>query len=391
MKIAHLVLMSAFCANQAQAFYLPKQTTKPYDCEVCATLSHENLQDKWDISSAPLNQKVSNQQKSYGYRQQVTLNQLRAGVLVTTLAPGAVLRVAAMQNKPLPALNIKTPAQKKLTLKEASALDSEEADFGNEAITSPHQHIIQLKPELGSGAFLLKSDDQTAPSNETYLISVLDKFSSTYLQVETDSLHYQYGDLLKATISLEDEDYDFSINDIDVNLFGPQGQIIALDIKRLRANTFQATTTLLSELNDRGENWYVEANIQTRSGVEIVRRSGHTAYSYSVPSASLIQVRKLSSRPLTFVATLDVATASRYALQSVLYRKNGGGSASPIETSQKAQWLEPGKHLIQFTFDNQSQFTEDNLYLGYLRLIDYGQLKTVYQYNQPLKLTQLVD
>ncbi|MBA3935685.1 DUF4785 family protein, partial [Shigella sonnei] len=30
-------------------------------------------------------------------------------------------------------------------------------------------------------------------------------------------------------------------------------------------------------------------------------------------------------------------------------------------------------------------------YLGYLRLIDYGQLKTVYQYNQPVKLSQLVD
>ncbi|PYD07699.1 DUF4785 domain-containing protein, partial [Pseudomonas syringae pv. pisi] len=56
-----------------------------------------------------------------------------------------------------------------------------------------------------------------------------------------------------------------------------------------------------------------------------------------------------------------------------------------------AQWLEPGKHVLQFTFDNHNQLSDDNLYLGYLRLIDYGQLKTVYQYNQPVKLSQLVD
>ena len=64
---------------------------------------------------------------------------------------------------------------------------------------------------------------------------------------------------------------------------------------------------------------------------------------------------------------------------------------TPIETSQKAQWFKPGKHLIQFTFDNQHQLAEDKLYLGYLRLLDYGQLKPVYQYDQPIKLTQLAE
>ncbi|WP_280524238.1 DUF4785 domain-containing protein [Legionella quateirensis] len=30
---------------------------------------------------------------------------------------------------------------------------------------------------------------------------------------------------------------------------------------------------------------------------------------------------------------------------------------------------------MQFTFDNSNQLADDSLYLGYLRLIDYGQLK----------------
>ena len=140
-----------------------------------------------------------------------------------------------------------------------------------------------------------------------------------------------------------------------------------------------------------GENWYLEVNIRAELGQDIIRRAAHAAFSYSVPSASMLNVRKISSKPLTFVATLNVATASRYALQSVLYKKNGKGEVKPVETSQKAQWLEPGKQIIQFTFDNSSQLSDDILYLGYLRLIDYGQLKTVYQYNAPIKLTQLME
>lgn len=391
MKTTHLILMSAFCITQAHAFNLPRQATKSYECDVCDKLSHENLYDKWEITGEPLNRKVSNLQKSYGYKERVTLEELRAGVRVSTLAPGAVVRITPLQNKPIPELQVKTPANQLLNLKEASALYSEDEGFGEAVTATKHQTMIQIKPKLGSGQFTIKSKDKAGKDSDAYIISVFDKFSLTYLQVETDSLHYQYGDKLTATISLKDDDLSYTINDINVSIIGPNGQIIPLKLTEKKHNQFQGTTTLLSELNDHGENWYIEADVQTESGVTLIRRSGHTAYSYSVPSASILSVKKLSSKPLTFVATVDVATASRYALQSVLFRKNGSGEAKPIETSQKAQWLEPGKQLIQFTFDNSNQLTEDSLYLGYLRLIDYGQLKTVYQYNQPVKLTQLVD
>lgn len=390
MKTACLILMSGFCITQAHAFNLPRQPTKAYNCDVCDKLSHENLQDKWEISSEPLNPKISNRQKSYSYKERITLEQLRAGVTVSTLAPGAVIRITPLQNKVIPGLELKTPANQLLSLKEASSLYSEDEAFGNEITSTKHQTMIQIKTELGSGKFIIKSNDKDSTATDAYLISVFDKFSGTYMQVETDSLHYQYGDKLTATISLNDPDEYYTIDEISVSLIGPVGQIIPLTLTKFKRNQFKASTTLLSEINDHGENWYVEANIITESGM-IIRRSGHTAFSYSVPSASLISIKKLSSKPLTFVATLDVATASRYALQSVLFRRNGSGEAKPIETSQKAQWLEPGKQVIQFTFDNSNQLAEDSLSIGYLRLTDYGQLKTVYQYNQPIKLTQLVD
>ncbi|MXG06401.1 DUF4785 family protein, partial [Escherichia coli] len=141
--------------------------------------------------------------------------------------------------------------------------------------------------------------DITDKYADAYMISVLDKFSITYLEVETDSLHYQYGDKLKATISLHNDITEYDVNDVDARLVGPKGQVISLNLTKLKSNVFEGTATLDSELNDRGENWYLETDVQTEYGQEIIRRSGHTAFSYSIPSASLMNVKKLSSKPLT--------------------------------------------------------------------------------------------
>ncbi len=62
-----------------------------------------------------------------------------------------------------------------------------------------------------------------------------------------------------------------------------------------------------------------------------------------------------------------------------------------LETAQTGTWLEPGIHSVEFTFDNSQQLADDSLYLGYLRLVDYGQLKMIYHYDKPIKLSQLME
>lgn len=391
MKTAQLMILSALYVTQAHAFDLPGQPTKSYECSACGKLSHDTLQDSWQISNNSLDDTVSNLQKSYGYKETVTSEQLHAGVTVPILAPGAVIRIIPLQNNPVPHLLLKTPNHKFLNLKQASTLYSKDELFGDERFSTKHQVLLQIKPELGSGNFLLKSNNTKKEVSNTYLISVLDKFSTTRVTVETDSVHYQYGDHVKATISLNDDDIEFDVEDVHATIVSPGGQIFPLKLKEMSSNHFTGSTQLLSELNDLGENWYVEVDIQTDMGDTKLMRRGHTAFSYSIPSASLVDLKKVSSKPLTFTTTVDVATASRYALQSVLFYKNNEGEIKPVETSQIAQWLEPGKQIIQFTFDNSNQLAEDSLFLGYLRLTDYGQLKTVYQFNKPIKLSELVE
>jgi len=66
MKINYLIMLFAICMSQAHSFSLPKNNTKSYACDVCSTLSHETLPDKWHISGKSLNTHITNRQKSFG-------------------------------------------------------------------------------------------------------------------------------------------------------------------------------------------------------------------------------------------------------------------------------------------------------------------------------------
>lgn len=389
MKKTTLFTLTVLAASSCWAFHLPKQPVKSYDCATCDQLSKEPLQDKWSISTQTLETKVSNLQKSYGFRKKVDGKTLAQGIVLPITAPEAIIRIVPLGNYDIPALHLLTNQNKMLTLEDASKHYTENGLFGNEQFSTHRQRLLVLKPELGAGDFLLQSDAPRA--NQSYLISVTEQGSSTYMEVSTDKLHYQYGQNLHAMIAIHEDLSDVSERDVSAVAIGPEGQEIPLDIRKVAKRQFEATATLDSEQNDRGENWYVEVTANIKVGDRKIPRNGHAAFSYTVPSASLTGVRKISSKPLSFIATVDVATASRYALQSVLYRKTAKGAILPVETSQRAQWLEPGKQIIQFTFDNSRQFAEDSLFIGYFRLTDYGQMSCVYQYTAPIKLSKLVE
>lgn len=387
MKTIPLLVISTICASQALAYNLPKQVVKAYECSQCTQLSHETLKDSWPIEMTALQGSPSNTQQSYSYRKKVSAKQLQKGVAITTSAPNAVIRITPLQDQSMPQLQLITANKKQYSLKEASSLHQENANFDDSLKTATHQSILQLKPELGFGVFSIKTDETSDSGN--FLISVFDKYSPAFLEITSDAMHYQYGDKVTATISLKNDVTNYDTQDVNAFLLGPQKQVIPMQLTEISPNVFKAEAVITSESNDRGENWYVEADVTGDVSGVFIRRNGHAGFSYSIPSASLLTVEKTSSKPLAFSVKTEVASASRYALQSVLFRKNDTGEITPLETTQTALWLEPGIQEIQFTFDNIEQLEEDSLYLGYLRLLDYGQLKTVYQFNDPIKITLL--
>lgn len=388
-----LTLLSLFYFSQVNAYNLPQHPIKSYDCEICDTLSHENLKDSWKTSAVLLKDAKSNTQKSYSYNKRVTAAQLEQGVILPIHAPGAVVNIIPLEDKAIPALELKGASSQFMSLKDASSLYSQDEAIDKSLKIGSHQTMLQISPELGFGNFILKSK-KTKSQNESnaYLIHVFEKYSLIYLQIEPDALQYQYGEQFNATITLKDNENSYPIDDINATLIGPNEQSIPLKLKETKRNQYQANALLLSEINTHGDNWYIEVEVVSETEENSpTHRTGRAAFSYAIPSAGLVSIKKIASKPLTFAVEADVAAASRYALQGILYKKNAQGESIPIESAQSAQWLEPGRQIIQFSFDNSAQLAEDQLSVGYLHLIDYGQLKPVYQHDFPIKLSQMLD
>ncbi|MBA2650967.1 MAG: DUF4785 family protein [Tatlockia sp.] len=396
MRSNSLIFSALVLSSQALAFTLPNQTAlKAYDCSECINLSHDNLSTSWAIKDENLGQHNLHKQLSRKYQVTATLKQLQKGVAIHTQASGAVIRISPTNpdKKLIPEFQIKAANSAKLSLMDASSLFSKEEGLKETAFAGTTLAIAQLKPELGSGEFIVSSSSKALAQTDggsTYIIHVFDSNSTTELSIETDKAHYQFGDPLKSTISLRDKNFSYSIDTIEVNLISPDGQKTTLPTQRVNESSYEISYPLRSETNDRGQNWYVSASVTGAAGKKTVSRQGHSAFSYTIPSAALRELSRTSAKGFDFSAKIEVATESRYALQAVLFGSDGQGKLHPLQIVQSAAWLPTGLNKFDFSFDsNLKSNYKEPFYLGYIRLTDFGQQKPVYFYDKPIELSNL--
>jgi len=392
MKLNFLLYFSIFFMTQVQAFQFPDQPLSEYKCgSPCKKLYRKPLQYSWPVSDRTLKHHKSNKQKSYKYKKVVTMADLVKGVSITALGPKAVIRISPINGKAIPPLFLKTLNGQQLKLKEASTLYSRDEAFADPDYEQKHQTVIQLKEEIGKGDFKLFSSKTTSiPENERFVISVYDKYSNIYLTVETDKQEYKPFDRIKIKITLN-ELANYPIEDISAYLLSPKGNFFTVDLKKTGRNQYEGSTILHSKINYHGENWYIGAEVIALLGDSSITRYGHTAFSYSIPSAKLTHLEKISGDPLHLKFGLKIAKESRYALQTVLFYKDNQGIMHPIRTYQMANWYKPGQQTMELTIDKRDikQYDSPSLYLGYFHLLDYGQLKTIYHYDESLNISEL--
>ncbi|MBA2656061.1 MAG: DUF4785 family protein [Tatlockia sp.] len=382
--------------EQTLAFNLPNPLAiKAYECPKCRSSSQETMTISWPLSSLNLDHDTLHQQSSRKYQIKVSLKQLQQGVSIHTLAPKALIRISPVnpQSTLKPTFQIKSTNSLKLSLMDASSLFAKEEGLKETAFTENTLAIAKLKPELGSGEFILSSPDKTltkAEAEDSYFIQVFDANSTTELSIRTDKARYQWGDNLKAIFSLHDKNTNHLIETIDVFLTNPEGEKIPLKPEPNEDGSYEVSYPLVSEKNDNGENWYITSSVSGMVGKRKVERQSHSAFSYTIPSAALRSLKKNPEKAFGFTAEIEVATASRYALQAVLFGTDAQGKLHPIQTAQTASWLTEGLNNFNFSFDsNLKSDYKEPYYLGYLRLTDYGQHKPVYIYDEPIALSNL--
>ncbi|KTD18901.1 hypothetical protein Ljor_0124 [Legionella jordanis] len=388
MKLQRLMFLSILWFGQSQAMTLPSEPVIPYDCKICEELSHEQLSHSWAIEAKSLKKNESNRQISRKYQKTASLKDLENGVTITTQGPSAVIRISttAKHNKS-PQFFILNSKGEQFSLSEASTLFAKENALSRTAFAD-ELLAFELKPELGAGKFVLKASKGQLQLDSAYQIHVYDRNASTYLTVETNKTRYHYGEQLSVLIRLIDEDLNYPIDDISAYLLSPYGEPISLNLEQIENNLYLAKFDLLSDKDSHGENWYVDVQTTTIVNNTEIIRHGHTAFSYVIPSSAIREIK--AKNTYEFSAKLEVATGSRYALEAVLFGRDANGAYQPFAAVQSASWFAAGVHNFDFSFDsNLKSDYKPPYFIGYLRLIDFGQLKPVYEYSEPIAITAL--
>lgn len=390
----------------AQALTLPTTTLQAYDCPTCESLSHESLITQWPLQVRSLDKTAPlHEQSSKQYSIKTTAKELAQGVVLSTFAPGAVIRIDTMrspqnvtkiQNRTATGaasvqFYIKTKQSGLIKLIDAAENHATTKSLASTEFTENAQLIVQLKPTLGFGQFILSADQPIGvAANTPYLIQVFDKNAEAYLTIKTNRSSYYHGDNLTTTIHLADPHRTYPAETIKANLVNPQGRRTPLTLTPSSDHHYTAVIPLTNPSNSLGRNWSIETEASTTVNNKTLIRHAHTAFSYAINSASIQEVKSNADSPSTITATIEVATSSRYALQAVLLTLDEHGKKIPLEMAQTAAWLTPGTHdmILSFSPDLITNHSGP-LYLSTLELIDYGQIKPVFKYNKLIPISEL--
>ena len=382
--------IALLCQAPSHAVTLSTAKAHAYECINCDALSHDTLSTRWRIHTKQLGHQTQHQQVSKKYFVNTTFNAIEKGLDLYTQAPGAVIRISAIPSTNSlsgspefkPTFYIKTKKSELLPLNEASSLFAADENLNQSYFSQNTSAILQLKPALGAGKITLLASPTPGHENDQFIVHVFDKDAPSYLTIGTNKAIYQYGEQLTTTIALGDDLSHYPLDSIKDNLVTSEGKKIPLLLKKNYDHSYTATTTLKSEKNNPGDNWYVEAETSATVEGNIINRQAHSAFTYAIPSAVIKEINQTKSAPFTFNASLEVATGSRYVLQAVLYKTNEKGNKIPLELAQSASWLTPGTHEIHFSFSPEDKNTANiKYYVSAIQLIDYGQIKPIFGYN----------
>jgi Domain of unknown function (DUF4785) N-terminal domain/Domain of unknown function (DUF4785) C-terminal domain/Domain of unknown function (DUF4785) central domain len=396
MKLKTIILTSCSAISlNAMAFNLPQQPLLKYECTSCQALEHETIDFDWMLRDAPAKKISPLIKKSLSYQKVVSASQLQKGVIINTTADKAVIRITPQKpNKSVAPIQytITNTGNESFALEKASDSFADKNALSQSPYFAGSEIISQLKPELGHGKFTIKADKLLTGDDSNYLIDIFDKYSSAYLSLTTDKINYFYNDDIKVTIDLTNDSVLFPISRIYAVIMNPKGEKFPLKLVSDGYNRYVGYSKLVSRENSYGENWYIRVDTETQINQEVIYRHATTAFSYALPSANIKSVKASNKDDYAFDATIEASTASRYALEATLFASDDSGKIHPVMITQSGHFLEPGTHKVHFSFKPEnvelSKYHEPYS-LGNLRLIDHGQIKPVYAYDNKIALSKL--
>jgi hypothetical protein len=355
------------------------------------------VQFSWALADQKLSPPAPFVASSRSYWFDVSATELRDGVAIDVLGPGALVRlnpitrldseVDSDQRHAIDPANLElvTPAKSQLRGAAAMELMADVAQL--EAADAPYAEgtsAFKLRSELGAGHFVLRAPQLDAKAQTRYFIQVFDRESNVHLDLSTGRQSYLTGQTLDASIKLAARDAALDIDTIQAELRPPTGAPVALNLAKAADDGSYRAGAVLPEVAGSGL-WELHAVVTARVGGMLVRRNVRTAFGCAVPTARLTgTVAPVESEGLALSVGVEVSSAGRYEVRGILFADTGEAEMQPVGVAHSAAWLEPGIGAITLKIDSKVVAGIDaaTYEIRDLQLLDQGRMGVLHRQDR---------
>lgn len=274
--------------------------------------------------------------------------ELKAGLALTTTAPGALVRISPAGGAKAGVLSA-DPGELRL-LRNGRAIPADQA-FANRATADQLKRagmdapagsmVVQLKQELGSGQFAL----QLPKASGRYLVHVFEPLSDLVLKAQAARPRLLAGEPLQVAAQLEKGGSALPAGELQAQLVSPSGRSWPLSVV-----DGKAVGEVPLEADPTPGLWEVQlfAGVPTKDGP--AQRDVRTALEIAAPTARLAGSYAFDRGAMKFSLPVEAAAPGRYELRGVLYATGADGNTVPVAQAHSARWLDAGKGAIDLAF-----------------------------------------
>lgn len=396
---------SAWAAPQflpaAPGDLVPRQLLAPEAMQKSAGapgLSREAVAMSWAAEGAIATAPQPFVGQSREYYQEVSADELAAGVTIHTTAPRALVRLqplAAGKDAIAPqSLVLTSPAGRAFAagsgmdmLASADTLAASGAPFAQGT------SAFRIHPDLGAGAFRLQANEARGAAR--YLVNVVEPDSPYTLTMQTDAPSYLHGQQLTVTPELVEQSgaraaQRHALGKLDGVVTSPGGRSFPVAFKMEKDGRLHARLPLDANEAPAPGLWEVQASGQAFVRGQIVRRSLRVAFAVAMPVARLSNTATVVNEPGSVGVRLgvDVAAAGRYEARALLYGMVGG-KMKPLAVAHSAQWLEPGSQSLVVRYSAALLAGASGPFeLRDLNLIDQGRVAVLQRQQRAVTLAE---
>jgi hypothetical protein len=278
--------------------------------------------------------------------------ELRAGVKITTSAPGALIRLSPQGGAAArldPAGVLIRSNGRTLTANAASTTVADVKALRSAGMDVPDGSLaFRLAATTGSGEMEI-----VAPHAQgRYLVHVFEPDSTLVLSLSADRDTTLVGGTVRFHAALANGLLALASGIVTA----PDGYSANLHFGRNNDGSFSAVFTPDAAHSIGPQLWEAHAFTATRTGNLSVLRDAKTAFAVSASTARFGGDAQVATDAAGLHMTLGItaASASRYQVSGALYGTGADGALHPAALAQSAAWLTAGSSKIEMSFDAQA-------------------------------------